>query len=406
MPWEVKKQSGKFCVVKKGESSPIAGGCHPTRAEANKQIAALYAAEPPAGKSMPLADMLLEAAMKAGARHSQSDMAHIQAAHDHLKDCGADCAANDNGAAGKSIAMKCMGMDAGGVMNYAQGEAMDVGTAASALQSLSYLAQHEAGEDDEDPLDVQQLATVMRGLLQFIAGEIDEMEGGLGTEAPGKSIDPEKTLVAFGDTVKALGGGKIGGYLIRYSDWKHPDLSAKRDYFDSKTYFGARAGDGVDTLIHHGQLLKDPNTPAEARVLNKVTDLILPAVKTKQDDLGIFAETVLDLADEYQALVYQLAEAGKLSWSSGVPVHAIKRTKMPNNTNHVDRWLIGEASLTPTPADPYNGQVLPMKSLFLAAPGQADPDGSAAKKGDGNSAIPDDLLELGMMVKRKAGVLL
>lgn len=45
MPWSVNKREGKFCVVKEGESSPIKGGCHPSKEEANKHMRALYAAE-------------------------------------------------------------------------------------------------------------------------------------------------------------------------------------------------------------------------------------------------------------------------------------------------------------------------------------------------------------------------
>lgn len=45
MPWNIKKQGGNFCVVKKGETAPIAGGCHPTRAKATDHLQALYANE-------------------------------------------------------------------------------------------------------------------------------------------------------------------------------------------------------------------------------------------------------------------------------------------------------------------------------------------------------------------------
>lgn len=45
MPWEVKPNGNKFCVYKKGSSSPISGGCHKTRDDAVKQLRALYANE-------------------------------------------------------------------------------------------------------------------------------------------------------------------------------------------------------------------------------------------------------------------------------------------------------------------------------------------------------------------------
>lgn len=45
MPWEIKRRGSQHCVVKKGESTPVRGGCHATRAEAIKHQRALYANE-------------------------------------------------------------------------------------------------------------------------------------------------------------------------------------------------------------------------------------------------------------------------------------------------------------------------------------------------------------------------
>lgn len=45
MPWDIRMRDGKHCVVKKGESSPVPGGCHATRAQAIRHQRALYASE-------------------------------------------------------------------------------------------------------------------------------------------------------------------------------------------------------------------------------------------------------------------------------------------------------------------------------------------------------------------------
>ncbi len=45
MPWNLSQMDGQWCVVKQGESSPVPGGCHATRAEAIKHQRALYANE-------------------------------------------------------------------------------------------------------------------------------------------------------------------------------------------------------------------------------------------------------------------------------------------------------------------------------------------------------------------------
>jgi hypothetical protein len=45
MPWEIQPRDGRYCVVKKGASEPVPGGCHDSRAQAVKHQAALYANE-------------------------------------------------------------------------------------------------------------------------------------------------------------------------------------------------------------------------------------------------------------------------------------------------------------------------------------------------------------------------
>lgn len=45
MPYVLGEKEGKVCVFKKGESTPVPGGCHDTRSDALKHMRALYAAE-------------------------------------------------------------------------------------------------------------------------------------------------------------------------------------------------------------------------------------------------------------------------------------------------------------------------------------------------------------------------
>lgn len=45
MPWDIRKRGTKYCVVKQGESKPVPGGCHNSRAEAERHRRALYASE-------------------------------------------------------------------------------------------------------------------------------------------------------------------------------------------------------------------------------------------------------------------------------------------------------------------------------------------------------------------------
>lgn len=47
MPWEIRRETGRFCVYK--ENSEELSGCHETLDDAERQVAALYASEPEAG---------------------------------------------------------------------------------------------------------------------------------------------------------------------------------------------------------------------------------------------------------------------------------------------------------------------------------------------------------------------
>lgn len=166
-------------------------------------------------------------------------------------------------------------------------------------------------------------------------------------------------MIYFGDALKALdSSGKIGGYLVRFSDADKKDLSG--EYFTAETYLGARDGDGVDTIFHHGQALpvKAKLTKAAIAELEGLREHVFAPVKTKRDTVGVFAETVLDMADEYEKAVFGLVKAGKLGWSSGAVGHLVKKA----DDGQIKRWPIGEASITPTPCEPLN-RAMPVKSL-------------------------------------------
>lgn len=155
----------------------------------------------------------------------------------------------------------------------------------------------------------------------------------------------EDTLVNFGAEVKALGDGKIGGHLIRFTTENDPDLTV--DYFDAKTVINVP--DNLPVLYHHGM----------DEVMGK---RVIGTAKAKTDDVGVWVEAQLNLRDEYEKNVYALAEAGKLGWSSGALSHLVEREPV-GKAWHIKSWFVGEASLTPTPAEPRNG-VIALKALL------------------------------------------
>ena len=160
------------------------------------------------------------------------------------------------------------------------------------------------------------------------------------------------TIIYYGDGVKALGEGRVGGYLIRYGG---RDLHG--EYFTEKTYFGIADGDQRPTLFNHGLPIRG-RFKGQMLTFEEPSDA-LPLLKMERRDLGVWAEVVLDMADEYQRKVYELVERGALGWSSGTQPHTAKK----NASGEITRWLIAEGSLTPAPAEPRN-RAMSIKSLI------------------------------------------
>ena len=150
------------------------------------------------------------------------------------------------------------------------------------------------------------------------------------------------------DAVKALGGGRVGGYLIRFTNKHNPDLQG--DYFTSDTDLGKHGQ--LPVLYHHGQ-----DKSVGKRVIGEAT-------LTKQD-AGIWAEAQLHLRDVYESQIYKLVQAGKLGWSSGAVSHLVEREQKDNSASWVKMWWMAEASLTPTPAEPLN-HVVSVKSVVMS----------------------------------------
>ena len=169
-------------------------------------------------------------------------------------------------------------------------------------------------------------------------------------------------LIAWGGAVKALGEGRVGGIGVRFTNADDRDLEG--EYFTEKTYYGARNGDGADCWIDHGfQII-------EGEQGKQWADHLLSPVKATKEESGLWVETLCDMADEYEAMVYEMVEAGKLGWSSATAGHMRRVT----DDGEITRWPIVEFSLTPTPAEPRN-RVMTLKAYkaLSTEPPQADP---------------------------------
>ncbi|GIV82777.1 MAG: hypothetical protein KatS3mg051_2131 [Anaerolineae bacterium] len=184
-----------------------------------------------------------------------------------------------------------------------------------------------------------------RGVYEHLARHLRDA----GQEPPPlKALEATgEMLLAFGDTIKALPGGRIGGYLVRFTGPDMPDLEG--DYFDASTDFGVEDGDPVGIYYNHGI---DP--VLKRRRLGRGT--------LRFDDVGVWVEAQLAMRDEYERAIYQMVEQGKLGWSSGTLAHLMER-EQKGQVRHIKHWPIGEASITPTPAaGPILTRIQPLKT--------------------------------------------
>ena len=157
------------------------------------------------------------------------------------------------------------------------------------------------------------------------------------------------SLTYYGGAVKALGNGKIGGYLAIFTSEADPDTSG--DFFTKATDFLLEDGDVRPVLYDHGL-----DKTLKRRQLGRAS--------VKIDDAGVWMEGQLQLRDQYEKNIYKMVEMGKLGWSSGSASHLVSRTPK-NKSFHLGSWPIVEASLTPMPVEPRTS-ALPLKAMAEA----------------------------------------
>ena len=148
--------------------------------------------------------------------------------------------------------------------------------------------------------------------------------------------------------VKTLdaGEGRVGGYLVVWGDAARRDLEG--EYFTPETELGLDWYPRRPVLYHHG--LDEAVGSAVIGVIDKL----------KADAVGLWAEAQLDLRHKYINAVRRLVKRGVLGWSSGSLPHLVEVA----GDGRIKRWPIVEGSLTPTPAEPRQTDVMTIKSAF------------------------------------------
>lgn len=343
---------------------------HIDTTQAKEQIEALIEDFKTLQAMQPTEELLTDVLVKRGARHSKDDNARVQAMHDHAIGLGAlchagNCPADDGAAPAKPAAKK----DAEDLIAEETVKTLALDTLVSAVQSSFWDLrtkcrdmQKPAGADSDDYWEwdndlVPYCVAVYDGYAVARIGlthyKVPYTVGMIGIELADqetwetveqewvtKNVDPElfKALRRRElGSVKALGAGRLGNYLVAWGDSERRDLYG--EWFTPKTeglkaifdYIGK-----VPALYQHAMDGKVKYTP-------------VGVIDTMEiDDVGLWTETQLDLANQYAVAVQQLARKKALGASSGTLPGARKST----SEGEITQWVIIEGSFTPTPAEP------------------------------------------------------
>ena len=174
-------------------------------------------------------------------------------------------------------------------------------------------------------------------------------------------IDMSADTYWHGPAIKALGAGRVGGYLI---NWGLP-RDKQGEYFRSDCELHLDWFDGVKRpiLYHHGLTEKDA-----IEDIGQITSL-------RRDSNGLWAEGQLDMSNPRAVAVYNSIQQGKIGWSSGSAEHLSK----VEEDGGISEWALIEATLTPTPAGGRRTAVAALKFDFTSTSLTADPEDAGAR---------------------------
>ena len=187
---------------------------------ASDQIDAEDAGIVKAGKALDMSEL----AIKAGARHSRTDIQHLQSIHDSSVACGASCGPEDDDSDAGDLDEDDEGVKAikgimGNPLYYAQHECQDIMQAANALSTMAMLIQSELVEEDEDPQHIAMLCDAAHTLVDFIDSELDELEKAGKDAAHDAGMGPMKAITEREDVNPKAGVAEYGD--VTFADAKN-----------------------------------------------------------------------------------------------------------------------------------------------------------------------------------------
>lgn len=340
MPYELIEMDGRFCVRKQGEHEPIDGGCHDTEQQAQDHMAALYAAEQKAISLNEIVGMVQEAlARDAG---PMDDFCYAEFVYDTY------AIVNKGGLYYRVEYTR----DASGVRVQPAADWRQV-----EREWKRDVPRGRAPSDAAlgDPSDL--MAAIMRVMVARKAGQrhsaadqklLDAMHtmavdlgaacGAVSAKtqrqrtADGAAEPSSHKSIALGGQLKAVSPGKVRGLGVVYGG---QDLVG--DTFTKDTDLGAsRSFLGMPVYYDHG--------------LSGVKSQVGHVTAYEFTDDGIDFEIELDKRKSYLDAIMRLVNEKALGLSTGALSHMVYR-----DHGDLKRWIIGEISLTPTPAEPRTG---------------------------------------------------
>lgn len=303
-------------------------------------------------------------AVKAGRRNSKSDMEKIQQVHDHSCALGAAC---DMGNTAKS---PLRGSTKASEVNKTEALEMPLDTLVEAVRNTFYalrekarMAQKPFDKDEDDYwqwndtevpwcIAVYDGFAVVRIKLQHYKVEyvIEDGEIKLSPQSDWQTVTQDWVIKSLPDnfykdalearevgTIKSLGTSRLGNYLVVWGDKDKRDLTG--EFFTKSTEGLTAIFDSIGkipALYHHGMDGAAKYTPVG------VIDVMVA------DDVGLWTETQLDMANKYAVEVQKLAKKRALGASSG----ALPAARKVGANGEIKAWPIIEGSFTPTPAEP------------------------------------------------------
>ena len=150
----------------------------------------------------------------------------------------------------------------------------------------------------------------------------------------------------FIDNVKAkltINDNIIKGYAVVFDS-----VDLQNEYFTKNTFLGVEENSKTILMYNHGLDETLKRVPIGTTIKYAIDDYGLSfEAELKALNPNLWKELQIDDNQKYLEAIKDMIKSGHLGVSSGAVGHSVIKSN-----NEIKQWLIGELSLTPTPAEP------------------------------------------------------